>query len=149
MRSKLKHTKQCSACPWLADSTNYRIHPANDLVAPGMDGSQIWPCHHFELDQYYKPMANPDHSAEFPCVGWLHNQARDGNSPHLNEHLANCVNGEKLSLRGEQREMYKLLVFCPNADAEKYQAGDGSYCPVDLEAAYSLILEFTTNEVIS
>lgn len=156
MRSKLKHTKQCAACPWILGSSSYRINPQDVLAVPGMDGSQVWPCHHCELDPQYKSKTDTNYIDDFPCIGWLHHQFLDGNSPHLTAQLENCVNYPGLELRGEQRKMWQILVFLSDPSSGlmdaiapmKVEVGDGSYCPVNLEAAYSLIRKFTQNEVI-
>lgn len=103
---KLKRTRQCKACPWrteaaLEDIPAYSaekhrelratIADPNDVAGQFQGPQRVMTCHETEAAH---------------CLGWLVNQAGDGNNIALRMKMRTCANAEKIRLRGEQHQTF-------------------------------------------
>jgi hypothetical protein len=104
---KLKRTAQCAKCPWRVDVDPRDIpggycetkhaELASTIATPGDFGSafgvlRVMACHE---------------TGGAHCVGWVHNQAGEGNNIGLRLRLSSCTNVDRLRLRGEQHPTFK------------------------------------------
>lgn len=101
---KLKRTRQCEKCPWLA-STNPRDIPngydvekhealCKTIAEPGScrDTGRAMACHE---------------SHDTHCLGWLTNQIGPGNNIPLRIRMMSCANAKGITLLGEQHETFE------------------------------------------
>lgn len=104
---------QCKSCPWRAtcvpekDIPNYRRELAEGLTKTIRSGLETLAetTRHIMACHYSKP------GAEFPCAGWLHNQAGAGNNIAMR--LAVMTGAMPVPVvDGDQHEHYEDTLPC-------------------------------------
>jgi hypothetical protein len=105
---RLKRTAQCAKCPWRRDVNPTDIPNGYDIekhralrgtiAVPGDFGPVL-------TNEPLRVMACHDGDNDH-CIGWLVNQLGPGNNLALRLHMRDCVNGDKIRLRGEQHATF-------------------------------------------
>jgi hypothetical protein len=128
MRTKIKRPRQCVDCPFIVGQKSELLGGVDALAFPGSKTSELWDCHDTATNRF---------QVDLPCIGWLNNQAKEGHNQHLNAQLVNCANLHEVSPRGEQLEMFEVLVV----GNERRDESDRPYRPKSQAEAYALIKE--------
>ena len=105
---KLKRTMQCEKCPWRKEVNPHDIPNgyctekhralASTIAVPGSVDTilsnelHVMACHETQ---------------DAHCIGWLVNQAGEGNNLGLRIKLMSCGNKHKIRLRGEQHRTFE------------------------------------------
>ncbi|CAB4158957.1 hypothetical protein UFOVP708_37 [uncultured Caudovirales phage] len=108
---KLKRTAQCAKCPWIKavnphDIPNgYEVEKhkalAETIAKPGDLSTALSPV--------LRVMAcHETHDSH--CIGWLANQVGPGNNIGMRMQMSRCENGNRIRLRGEQRETFEATL---------------------------------------
>lgn len=98
---QLNRTIQCSKCPWKATTNPHDIPDGYDLEKHKKLRNTIAEPGALDFSGPMRVMACHE-THDTHCLGWLYNQAGEGNNIRLRLAVSDCTNIEEVQIVGEQ-----------------------------------------------